>query len=74
MAILSEAARICAESLNVRHCKVCRYREAEDDLLVEAGFGRWAEHWKSMAPGTHVDTAFPGDFRGQSGSRVTARP
>ena len=30
--ILDEAARICADSLGVRHCKVCRYRPAENDL------------------------------------------
>jgi len=37
--ILEEAARICASSLGVRYCKVCRYRPAENDLLIEAGFG-----------------------------------
>jgi two-component sensor histidine kinase len=37
--ILNEAARICADSLGVRHCKVCRYRPAENDLLIVAGFG-----------------------------------
>jgi two-component sensor histidine kinase len=37
--ILEEAARICAGSLGVRHCKVCRYRPVEKDLLIEAGFG-----------------------------------
>ena len=37
--ILSEAARVCAEGLGVRFAKVCRYRPAENDLLVEAGFG-----------------------------------
>lgn len=37
--VLNAAARICAESLNVRHCKICRYRKAENDLLIEAGFG-----------------------------------
>ncbi len=40
MKILSEAARICAESAwCAGYCKICRYREAENDLLVEAGFG-----------------------------------
>ena len=38
-AILNAAARICAESLQVFHSKICRYRPAEDDLLIEAGFG-----------------------------------
>ncbi len=37
--ILTEAARICAASLEVPFCKVCRYRAAENDLLIEAGWG-----------------------------------
>jgi two-component sensor histidine kinase len=37
--ILTEAARVCAESLEVPFCKVCRYRDVEGDLLIEAGFG-----------------------------------
>jgi two-component sensor histidine kinase/DNA-binding response OmpR family regulator len=37
--ILTEAARVCAEGLDVRFCKVCRYRSEENDLLVEAGVG-----------------------------------
>ncbi len=37
--VLAEAARICAASLEVPFCKVCRYRAAEDDLLIEAGWG-----------------------------------
>lgn len=37
--ILAEAARVCAESLGVPYCKICRYREAENDLLIDAGFG-----------------------------------
>jgi two-component sensor histidine kinase len=41
--ILNEAARICANSLGVRHCKVCRYRRAENDLLIVAGFGWHAD-------------------------------
>jgi two-component sensor histidine kinase len=40
--ILTEAARICAEGLNVPFCKICRYRGEENDLLIEAGFG-WHE-------------------------------
>lgn len=40
--ILTEAARVCAESLGVPFCKICRYRAAEDDLLIEAGWG-WHE-------------------------------
>jgi two-component sensor histidine kinase len=37
--ILTEAARVCAECLGVPFSKVCRYREAENDLLIEAGHG-----------------------------------
>jgi two-component sensor histidine kinase/putative methionine-R-sulfoxide reductase with GAF domain/ActR/RegA family two-component response regulator len=37
--VLAEAARICASSLNVPYCKICRYRSGENDLLVEAGTG-----------------------------------
>jgi two-component sensor histidine kinase len=38
---LTEAARVCAEGLDVRFSKVCRYRDVENDLLIEAGHG-WA--------------------------------
>ena len=37
--VLTEAARVCAEGLEVPFCKVCRYRPEENDLLVEAGIG-----------------------------------
>jgi len=37
--VLAEAARVCANGLDVPFCKVCRYREAENDLLIEAGCG-----------------------------------
>jgi two-component sensor histidine kinase/ActR/RegA family two-component response regulator len=37
--VLTEAARVCADSLEVPFCKVCRYRPEENDLLVEAGVG-----------------------------------
>src|ERR1700686_2898021 len=39
MKILSEAVRVCAEGLSVPFCKVCRYREEENDLLIVAGYG-----------------------------------
>ena len=39
LTILTEAARICAASLDVPFCKVCRYRFPENDLLIEAGWG-----------------------------------
>jgi two-component sensor histidine kinase len=37
--VLTEAARVCAECLSVPFSKVCRYRTAENDLLIEAGHG-----------------------------------
>ena len=37
--VLTEAARVCAECLSVPYSKVCRYREKEHDLLIEAGHG-----------------------------------
>ena len=39
LVVLTEAARICAASLDVPFSNVCRYRAAEDDLLIEAGWG-----------------------------------
>jgi two-component sensor histidine kinase len=39
MLILNEAARVCAEGLNVPFSKVCKYRPEENDLLVKAGYG-----------------------------------
>jgi two-component sensor histidine kinase len=39
MTILSEAARVCAEGLDVPFCKICRYRPGSNDLLIEAGYG-----------------------------------
>lgn len=38
-AILTEATRICADCLQVRFSKVCRYRPEENDLLIVAGCG-----------------------------------
>ena len=37
--VLTEAARVCADGLSVPFSKVCRYRETENDLLIEAGYG-----------------------------------
>lgn len=50
--ILTEAARVCAESLGVPFCKVCRYRSETDDLLIEAGVG-----WKKNVVGQVVSRA-----------------
>jgi two-component sensor histidine kinase/putative methionine-R-sulfoxide reductase with GAF domain len=50
--ILTEAAMICAASLEVPFCKVCRYRPAANDLLIEAGCG-----WKAGVVGRVVSQA-----------------
>lgn len=50
--ILTEAARVCAECLSVPYSKVCRYREGENDLLIEAGYG-----WHSGVIGNVVSRA-----------------
>ncbi|MDB5581835.1 MAG: signal transduction histidine kinase [Bradyrhizobium sp.] len=47
--VLTEAARVCAEGLGVPYAKVCRYRAAENNLLIEAGHG-----WKAGVIGTVV--------------------
>src|SRR5947209_1092871 len=50
--ILNEATRVCAEGLNVPLSKICRYRPAENDLLVVAGHG-----WKSGVVGFAISVA-----------------
>jgi two-component sensor histidine kinase len=50
--VLTEAARVCAEGLSVRFCKVCQYRPAENDLLIVAGYG-----WRSGVIGNVVSRA-----------------
>jgi two-component sensor histidine kinase len=50
--VLTEAARVCAEGLAVAFCKICRYRAAEDDLLIVAGCG-----WHAGVVGLVVSAA-----------------
>jgi two-component sensor histidine kinase len=50
--ILTEAARVCADGLSVPFSKVCRYREAENDLLIQAGHG-----WHAGVVGNVVSRA-----------------
>jgi GAF domain-containing protein len=50
--VLTEAARVCADGLDVHFSKVCRYREGENDLLIEAGHG-----WKAGVVGNVVSRA-----------------
>jgi hypothetical protein len=52
MKVMTEAARVCAEGLGVRFCKVCQYRPEENDLLVVAGWG-----WKPGVIGNVVSRA-----------------
>jgi two-component sensor histidine kinase len=64
--VLTEAARVCAESLNVPFAKVCCYRAAENDLLIEAGHG-----WKAGVIGT-IESADPSSPQGRA--FVTGEP
>ncbi len=65
--ILTEAARICAASLEVPFCKVCRYRPEKDDLLIEAGWG-----WKLGVIGRVVSQANESSPQGRA--YVTGEP
>ncbi len=65
--ILTEAARICATSLEVPFCKVCRYRADKDDLLIEAGWG-----WKLGVIGRVVSQANESSPQGRA--YVTGEP
>lgn len=61
--ILSEAARICAESLGVPYAKICRYRADHNDLLVEAGCG-----WNADVVGYVVSPADESSTQGEPSS------
>jgi len=65
--VLSEAARICAESLGVPYTKICRYRPAENDLLVVAGYG-----WEDGVVGYVVSQADESSTQGRA--FVTGKP
>jgi len=65
--VLSEAARICAESLGVPYSKICRYRAAENDLLVVAGYG-----WEDGVVGHVVSQADESSTQGRA--FVTGEP
>lgn len=64
---LTEAARICAASLEVPFCKVCRHRAAENDLLIEAGCG-----WHLGVVGRVVSQANESSPQGRT--YVTGKP
>jgi two-component sensor histidine kinase len=65
--ILNEAARVCAESLGVPFCKVCRYRSDEHDLLIVAGCG-----WDAAVVGQVVSRADETSPQGRA--YVTGQP
>ena len=65
--ILTEAARICAQSLSVPYAKICRFRADHNDLLVEAGCG-----WKAGVVGYVVSPADETSTQGRA--FVTGKP
>jgi two-component sensor histidine kinase len=65
--VLTEGARACAEGLSVPFAKICRHRRAENDLIVEAGFG-----WREGVIGTVVSAA--NDKSTQGRAFVTGKP
>ena len=65
--ILTEAARICATSLDVPFSKVCRYRGDRNDLLIEAGWG-----WTTGVVGRVVSQADESSPQGRA--YVTGKP
>jgi two-component sensor histidine kinase len=65
--VLTEAARVCAESLSVPFAKICRHRKAENDLIVDAGHG-----WNAGVVGTVVSAADEKSTQGRA--FVTGEP
>jgi two-component sensor histidine kinase len=65
--ILMEAARICAASLGVPFCKICRYRPIENDLLIEAGCG-----WDAGVVGRVISQANESSPQGRA--YITGKP
>jgi two-component sensor histidine kinase len=65
--VLTEAARVCADGLSVKFCKVCQYRPHEDDLLIVAGCG-----WNAGVVGHVVSQADASSPQGRA--FVTGEP
>ena len=65
--MLTEAARVCAESLGVQFCKVCRYRPGQNDPPGEAGVG-----WKQGVIGRVVSRADESSPQGRA--FITGKP
>ena len=59
--ILTEAARICAESLGAPFSKICRYRSVQNDLLVVAGYG-----WEDGVVGHVISQADESSTQGRA--------
>jgi two-component sensor histidine kinase/DNA-binding response OmpR family regulator len=55
--VLAEAARVCAECMNVPYCAIYRYRPEANDLIVAAGFG-W-DHGTIGRDGSIADGSTP---------------
>jgi two-component sensor histidine kinase len=66
-AVLDEAARVCAECLDVPFSKICRYQEESNDLRVVAGHG-----WKSGVVGYAISIADETSPQGRA--FVTGKP
>ena len=65
--VLMEAARVCADGLSVKFCKVCQYRPDEADLLIVAGYG-----WNAGVVGHVVSRADASSPQGRA--FVTGEP
>lgn len=65
--VLMEAARVCADGLSVRFCKICQYRPDEEDLLIVAGYG-----WNAGVVGNVVSRADKSSPQGRA--FVTGEP
>ena len=59
--ILNEAARICAQCLDVPFAKICRHRAEHGDLLIEAGYG-----WHAGVVGNVVSQANESSTQGRA--------
>jgi two-component sensor histidine kinase len=65
--ILTESARVCAQSLGVAHSKVCKYQPTLHDLRVVAGYG-----WNSGVVGYAISVADESSPQGRA--FVTGEP
>jgi two-component sensor histidine kinase len=59
--VLSEAARVCADCLDIPFSKICKYQKTENDLRVVAGYG-----WKSGVVGYAISVANESSLQGRA--------